>query len=161
MRTSLSPDDEPLTLVVVWLRQAYSPACPHCRAFAPTLDELSIRFKDVPSVTIAIMNCDTNTPRAPGHRNEEVLDEIDRVPTLILYPANPGKGGPEWLFGEHVVGGPPLSSPILISARRHLPSNPSSYSSISAGCSLHAAKRANTKRERRHTLPTHTTDQRV
>jgi len=85
---------------------AYSPACPHCKALAPTLDELSRRFKDVPSVTIAMMNTDENTPFVAGHRNGEVLDEIDRVPTLLLYAAHPGKGGPEWSFGDYVVEAP-------------------------------------------------------
>lgn len=104
-------------------------------------------------MTIAMMNTDTNTPRAPGHRNEEVLDEIDRVPTLILYPAHPGKGGPEWAFGDYVVGGPlshhHLSSPhaAVALARFHM--------SIKLRWSVaRFSETCETKRQRRRTQST-------
>jgi hypothetical protein len=100
---------------------------------------LSRRFKDVPSVTIAMMNTDENTPFVAGHRNGEVLDEIDRVPTLLLYAAHPGKGGPEWSFGDYVVGCPPLSRPHppLITAHHRCPRPPPHiHSSPSVGRSM-------------------------
>ena len=70
----------------------YAPWCGHCKALAPTWDELAVAVKDIPDLVIA---------KFDATANEVAGLEIRGYPTLKFYPKD-NKAGVDYNAGREL-----------------------------------------------------------